>query len=111
LIGYDTSEAGQDDEHDEPLGLVQLKDGRVTCLACSKILSNPQSGKRHYATVHQPLPQSKCKICKLLCKNDQAMHQHMRSRHGITPAMMKARITVKLPPKFESSDHPDEYNY
>jgi hypothetical protein len=104
LIGYDTSDAGQDDEHDEALGLVQLKDGRVTCLVCSKILSGPQSGKRHYVTAHQTLPQSKCKICKLLFKNDQTVVQHMRNRHGITPAMMKARIAVKLPPKFENPD-------
>jgi uncharacterized C2H2 Zn-finger protein len=94
LIGYDASETGQDDDDDEPLGLVQLEDayGRVKCLACGKILSNIRCGKRHYATLHQFLPQSKCKICKKLYKNDQTVVQHMLKSHGITRAMMKARI-------------------
>ena len=73
-------------------GLAPLPDGKVACLKCGKTLSNVQNGKRHYATSHQPNKPEKCNICKKMCKNAQARDAHLRSAHGVTPAMMKKVI-------------------
>jgi uncharacterized C2H2 Zn-finger protein len=113
VVGQNTSEPVLvDDDDDEPLGLAQHLDGRVTCLTCGRIFSNAQNGKRHYATAHQTLPQSKCRICKKLYKNNLAMKQHMRSIHGITSSMMKTRILVPEQQTNPPPEYPDEqYNY
>jgi hypothetical protein len=94
--GQDVSEydeAADDDEEDgEPLGLAQLEDGKATCLACGRTFSSIYSGKRHYATAHQSMPRSTCKICKKTAKNDLAMKKHLKRFHGITETMWNRRI-------------------
>ena len=77
------------------VGLAPLPDGKVTCLKCGKTLYNAVSGKRHYASRHQPNEPMECTICNKMLKNLQARNQHLRQMHGITTAMMKNEI---LPP-------------
>ena len=67
----------------------------MTCLKCGKTLYNAVSGKRHYASRHQPNEPMECSICNKMLKNLQARNQHLRQMHGITTAMMKNGI---LPP-------------
>ena len=72
-----------------------LPDGKVTCLICTKTLSNFTSARRHYKTSHQPTEASKCSVCEKTYKNTQTMKAHMKRDHKISQKMLKAGVFVE----------------
>ena len=89
-------QANYDDPDSDEVGLAPLPEGKVACLKCGKTLINEASGKRHYASSHQPNQPVKCNICKKVYKNKTTRDQHLRQFHGVTSAMM--RNVIKPPP-------------
>jgi hypothetical protein len=96
-----------DDDDDEPIGLAQLPDGKATCLKCGKTLSNMRNGTRHYKLVHTIDKNDlkwKCKMCPKKFSTTIYLNAHLSRSHGITQAMMKARVV----PKFKEEIPEDE---
>ena len=68
------------------------------------------SGKRHYASRHQPNEPMACNVCNKMLKNRQARNQHLRQMHGVTTAMLKNAILQPSDTDLAGSDVKKESN-
>ena len=91
---------------DEDPGLMQLKDGRVSCGICFKSFGTMGNAKKHYQNVHMAKDKNiACKApgCVQKFKAMDYMKDHMFKAHGISakmiPSSSKTKLTKKVPSK------------
>ena len=89
---------------DEDPGLVELKDGRMSCGICFKAFGKIANAKRHYQDVHMAKDKNiPCRApgCGKKFKSMDYMKIHMWRTHGISAKMIPStsKLTKKVPTK------------
>ena len=75
--------SGQSSSDDDLILRFETSSG-AKCLVCSKVFSSIYTARRHYLYCHSDKDLSqKCRLCNTMYKNDQALGQHLRIKHGV----------------------------
>ena len=100
---------------DEDPGLVELKDGRMSCGICFKAFGKIANAKRHYQDVHMAKDKNipfRAPGCGKKFKSMDYMKIHMWRTHGISakmiPSTSKTKLTKKVPTKNAITDVKEE---
>jgi DNA-directed RNA polymerase subunit RPC12/RpoP len=100
----------EEEEKEEELGLAQMPDGRVTCWRCGKVFSSMGTGKRHFKNIHETDKADKkfkCRLCDQRFSVKGYMKNHMSSKHGISPKLLKSNVVPKIKPDPEEDSSED----
>ena len=102
----DAPEVPEGQPKDEDPGIVELKDGRMSCGLCFKAFGRMTNAKRHYQDVHMAKDKNiPCRApgCGKKFKSMDYMKNHMFKSHGISakmiPSTSKTKLTKKVPTK------------
>ena len=60
-----------------------MDDGKVMCNKCGQLISNLNTGRRHFREVHGPNLRVQCSICKNFYKNERIRNNHAYNVHGL----------------------------
>ena len=98
----DAPEVPEEHPKDEDPGLVELKDGRMSCGICFKAFSRMDHAKRHYQNIHMAKDKNiPCRApgCAKKFKSMDYMKNHMFQAHGISAKMIPSTSKEKLTKK------------
>ena len=98
----DAPEVPEEQPKDEDPGLVELKDGRMSCGICFKAFSRMDHAKRHYQNIHMAKDKNiPCRApgCVKKFKSMDYMKVHMFQTHGISAKMIPSTSKTKLTKK------------
>ena len=98
----DAPEVPEEKPKDEDPGLVELKDGRMSCGICFKAFGTMTHAKRHYQNVHMAKDKNiHCRTpgCVKKFKSMDYMKVHMFQAHGISAKMIPSTSKEKLTKK------------
>ena len=98
----DAPEVPEEHPKDEDPGLVELKDGRMSCGICFKAFGRMDHAKRHYQNIHMAKDKNiPCRApgCVKKFKSMDYMKVHMFQTHGISAKMIPSTSKTKLTKK------------
>jgi len=98
----DAPEVPKEQPKDEDPGILELKDGRMSCGICFKAFGRMFDAKRHYQNIHMAKDKNiPCRApgCAKKFKSMGYMKTHMFQTHGISAKMIPSTSKTKLTKK------------